>query len=137
MKLYVPHLGDDLRLLSDWTFTLYSEYRNADLVEYLKMGNPHPYDYGVGSKREEWTQENMIPTDNGWRGTLAYKKRPVIPAGTILRVKRIFIRQGAADYDSMTFATKLPDAKGKLKSVRFWAKLNDCNNIEFEKVTEE
>ena len=60
-----------------------------------------------------------------------------LPAGTELTVRRIFIRQGARDFDSMTFTATIPPLKpaprgkvAKPKSVRFWAKLDDCNTME-------
>ncbi len=48
-----------------------------------------------------------------------------LPAGTVLMVDRIYIRQGREDWSSVTF--KVP--KG-----RFWAKLDEVNNMEFEKI---
>lgn len=63
-------------------------------------------------------------------GTARFIKKPekfTFPAETILTVERIYIRKGQEDYDSMSFRTRLNN-----KSVRFWAKLSDVNNIEFE-----
>lgn len=70
-----------------------------------------------------------------------------LPAGTVLAVDRIYIRKGASDYSSITFYAKelgevtiqgrrwYGNSKPKKKkSLRFWAKLEDCNNIVFEKV---
>lgn len=63
------------------------------------------------------------------------------PAGTLLKVDRIYIRKGAKDYSSVTFHAKnieivngefVISKKKKPKSFRFWAKLHDCNNINFE-----
>lgn len=50
-----------------------------------------------------------------------------IPKGYTLIVDRIYIRKGAKDYSSLTFR-----CNGYGKSSRFWAKLNECNTIEFE-----
>jgi hypothetical protein len=36
MKLYVPELGDMLKLTEDWTFTLYNEQRNKTLWQLEK-----------------------------------------------------------------------------------------------------
>jgi hypothetical protein len=68
-----------------------------------------------------------------------------LPAETTLKVDRIYIRKGASDYSSVTFfASGLGEVlvkprwifgsgkEKKKKSLRFWAKLADCNNIEFE-----
>ena len=68
-----------------------------------------------------------------------------IPKGTLLQVDRIYIRKGASDYSSITFFAKnigeviIPASRWsrstkpvKKKALRFWAKLSDCNNIEFK-----
>jgi hypothetical protein len=69
-----------------------------------------------------------------------------IPAGTTLAVDRIYIRKGASEYSSITFYAKnlgevtLPGSRWswgrtkskKVKAQRFWAKLADCNTIEFK-----
>lgn len=68
-----------------------------------------------------------------------------LPAGTELSVDRIYIRKGASEYSSITFyAKRLPEITytgkrwhygsskpKKIKAFRFWAKLADCNQIEF------
>lgn len=74
-----------------------------------------------------------------------------IPAGTTLAVDRIYIRKGASDYSSITFYAKQlgevtipgsrwswgnPKAK-KVKAQRFWAKLTDCNTIEFKLLSQD
>jgi len=132
--LYVPHLGDDLKLTADWQFKLYNEHRNSSLYHDLWHLKPS-FDAYLSYHEYEKALDKCVAYDNPSRKLDAYFLKPaIIPAGTVLRVKRIFIRQGMPDYDSMTFTTKLPDAQGKLKSVRFWAKLDDCNRIEFERV---
>lgn len=69
-----------------------------------------------------------------------------LPAGTILGIDRIYIRKGAKDYSSITFFAKnlgsvMVDVsrwstrKKKTitkKAMRFWVKLEDANNIEFD-----
>lgn len=68
-----------------------------------------------------------------------------IPKGTILKVDRVYIRKGMADYSSVSFIIEdSPDVRllNKKKaskfnvpcekpSVRFFAKLEDVNNLEF------
>jgi hypothetical protein len=74
------------------------------------------------------------------------KLEVTLPAGTILSVDRIYIRKGASDFSSITFYAKSlgeiqrqtsrwsRDQKPKKKkSLRFWAKLEDCNKINFER----
>lgn len=65
----------------------------------------------------------------------------VIPKGSKLKIDRIYIRKGASEYSSITFYLKdfadVETVSGyrklkKVKSLRFWAKLEDCNRIKFE-----
>jgi hypothetical protein len=113
MKLYVPEIGDRLELTSDWTFKLYFESRNTKLLARFN----HTYAWNQNSK-------------NGIDVTLN--------KGVILKVDRVYIRQGMGDYSSISFYAEFPGestktgAFGKPTSARFWAKLSDCNNIEFE-----
>lgn len=51
-----------------------------------------------------------------------------LPTGTVLKVHRLYMRQGSKEFDSMSFSAKLPKAKRK---PRFWAKLEDCHRMEF------
>ena len=67
-----------------------------------------------------------------------------IPVGVELKIDRIYIRKGAKEYSSISFfANRLGEGyiktgysgnekKIKRKSLRFWAKLSDCNKIEFK-----
>jgi hypothetical protein len=41
MKFYIPEIGDQIRLVSDWSFQLYSEYRNRKLWDMAKA-DKHP-----------------------------------------------------------------------------------------------
>lgn len=53
------------------------------------------------------------------------------PKGTILIVDRVYIRQGAKEYSSLSFYAESPNWKGRK---RFWAKLKDCNKINFKQL---
>lgn len=134
MKMYVPRLGDEIILTADWKFTLYNEYRNGSLFDFLGID-------------DTLHGQSVVCT---------------IPVGSILKIDRIYIRKGNAEFDSITFMWKgkhIPahteqversassyDDKGNvehykwthtrkipIKNVRFWAKLDDTNTIEFEK----
>lgn len=133
MKLYVPEIGDELTLTADWTFALYNEYRNETLMEVIN--DPRQTTYG---------QSDSIPC--------------TIPAGSVLKVDRIYIRKGISEFSSLTFLWKgmrtnpkdierdmvsigygtsqksTYTVKKPARPVRFWAKLDDVNKIEFEKV---
>lgn len=50
-----------------------------------------------------------------------------IPSGTIMKIRRIYIRSGRTDYDSITFSIKKKD--GKPYYGRFWARLSDVNGL--------
>ena len=84
-----------------------------------------------------------------WRELCAKSWKPVLsctlPAGTLLKIDRIYIRKGGSDYSSITFYAKNLEStviivqkwsgdhtKKKKASLRFWAKLLDCNQIVFE-----
>ena len=110
MKLYIPEIGDRLRLTSAWTFNLHYERRNSDLLKFF------------------------FDEEYNWK--LNVKPRPVkLKIGTLLQIDRIYIRKGSAEFSSLSFYV-VTDAKktssfGKPVGLRFWAKLADCNNIEF------
>ena len=59
----------------------------------------------------------------------------ILPESTILSIDRIYIRKGASDYSSISFYLKSHPTMITKKKPRFWAKLEDCNNIMFEKTT--
>lgn len=190
-KMYIPEIGDHIRLTADWTFTLHAEGRNETLAEmfgYRKFG----WDGWIDrSKIEDEPERNYIinyPDDEYfkrafWKGRVSYEERQAaykkaeeesesyqsylkvygdwrkradaiatkeltitLPTGTVLAVDRIYIRKGASDYSSITFYAKgLGESEiknrwsgktTKWKAQRFWAKLQDCNQIEFELLDE-
>lgn len=137
MKMYIPELGDSIRLTADWEFSLYNEDRNTSLMK--RMGDTRQCGY-------YWRKDVAgIPC--------------VIPAGAELKIDRIYIRKGQDDFNSITFlwvgesipaheeeimshvwqpdGTGVYQPTGKYrkipkKPIRFWAKMADVNKIEFE-----
>lgn len=119
-KFNIPEIGTTVTLSEDWEFTLYSEKRNKSLFDRLGFTDINLYNQSI-------------------------RKLVTIPKDTVLKVDRIFIRKNMSDYSSITFfIIDSPDAKlkpinnnGKLttfsvgKVVRFWAKLGECNEMEF------
>lgn len=105
-KMYVPTIGSILELTRDWTFKLHYEWRNDKLTTKL---------FG---KEYNWKKDKQTPED------------VTFPKGTRLKVARIYVRQGAEDFDSITFTINQHPTDKKLKA-RFWCKLNDANKIEF------
>lgn len=109
--LLIPDIGTVLRLTDDWTFRLYSEHRNGKFMAGLKAG--------------------LILPD--WRSRKSFTD-VTIKAGAQLTVNRVYIRQGAEEFSSLTFNI----AKGATVEVggvphpasgRFWAKLSDVNRM--------
>jgi len=140
-QLYIPDVGDSIRLTSDWTFSLFNEDRNATLMEV--MGDTREIGWDSYSTTRPL---NAIPC--------------TIPAGAVLKVDRIYIRKGLSGYSSLTFLwkdmrtnskivernitpinhlggrgiTTTYEVKKPARPVRFWVKLDDVNKIEFEPV---
>ena len=75
MKLYVPEIGDRLRLIKDWTFNLYNERRNSSLRTHFGL-------------ETTWSRNDYAEV--------------TIPAGTVLKVDRIYIRKGMEGYSSIS-----------------------------------
>lgn len=74
------------------------------------------------NERRNWGFANvmMLPHTHELKHTL--------PAGTVLKVDRIYIRSNHRDYDSITFRVI------GVKNARFWVKLHDANTIEYDHV---
>lgn len=108
MKIYIPEIGDQIVLTKDWTFDLYYEYRNKSLLEKIDVNF-------------EWRPLISEPKPE-------QKYSITIPKKTILRIDRIYVRKGASNYSSLSFIID----SGEWKKCRFWAKLFDVNNIEFD-----
>lgn len=112
-KLYIPALRDQLRLTKDWTFTMPERHVDYTLTEWLHGAEPHWWADAVKGHVGDPFSRNTIP------------------AGTVLSVDRIYIRQGAKDFDSITFRIK---KEGSKAGCRFWVPLDQANTIEFENV---
>lgn len=192
MQLYVPEIGDEIRLTNDWTFELHAEYRNEQLAAlfgyYIQLNllvnesvvpKIRPVDYKVdypdlkdprfrtffgGINYTEYNKacdeaKNSCPeyvkyqADSlEWYDNIKKHGTPTVsvtlPAGTLLKIDRIYIRKGSSDFSSITFYAKglgevmvssnrwtVNSLKTtKRKAQRFWAKLADCNQIQFERV---
>lgn len=179
MKLYVPEIGDKLRLVTPWAFTLHDEQRNQSLWDAIDgdnvgtrkaisdeaidvfnegkafaMANFDPMYWGSLFSDGHTVlyhayfynhDEKLLAAFNRFatkqhklRGDPNMKQIPAaLVAGTVLKVDRIFIRKGMEDWSSLTFfMVSSPDpALASKKKIRFWAKLSDCNQIEFDLVT--
>jgi hypothetical protein len=128
MKLFIPACGYRIRLVKDWQFELYFEHRNDALVKVLApdemiVGDRYNWRYKNGGCTRTWEPRSC---------------RALIPSGTILEVDRVYVRRQSKtaetkedDYDSVSFRVVESDWVGG-KHPRFWAKLRDVNEIEYD-----
>ena len=117
---YIPDIKDEIHLTKDWTFTIHAEYRNE---QFFKLDGFMEY-----RDVTHWKSPNYKTTH--------YQR--TLPAGSILVIDRIYIRQGSKKYSSVTLYLKetsdpiLKKTKGNKYIVRFWVKLHDFNGAEAE-----
>lgn len=105
MRLHIPKCGDAAKLVSSWTFELQPEYRNEAF-----------YNTWNGTLRADWQPE---------------KRGITLEAGTELVFDRVYIRQHADEFASVTFIIK-EAFFAKLVGERFWVKLEDANRLELD-----
>lgn len=123
MQLFVPACGDRIVLTRAWKFELTLEHRNINFAKEHGL---------VDSEPHRW---------NHWGRSSGYKRVEVtIPKGTMLECDRVYIRVFSKnkahddvdnDFDSLTWRIVGKNGKAKMKD-RFWAKLSDCNRINFK-----
>lgn len=115
----IPSIGSTVRLVEDWSFPIYMEGRNHDIMTLLLNA-----EYSWDSRRYG------KPID-----------LVTLMAGTELKIDRIYIRKNMEEFDSITFIVQSsPDTRfykitpkkktvsKKIMKIRFWAKLADVNN---------
>lgn len=126
-QITIPTIGSRLTLTEDWHFTLYSESRNKNFWVAL-FGEPVIASDSKGPPNNAfWAQYTFWRSGKDTRAV-------ILPAGSVLKISRMYIRQNAKDYDSITFSleeTSLPELSINRKKVkgRFWAKLGDVNRM--------
>ena len=154
MRFFVPAVGTTFKLLEPWEFLLYVESRNESLfdafgynIEHLVWEPVTPY--------WAWAGGNVMSQEHKFRGSAGNYKdiscaaRFLLPAGTILKVKRMYIRSGQkGKFDSVTmsvldtthpflvYAAKSKSGKRKKVLGSFWVKLVDFNTIDGEIIDE-
>lgn len=107
-RLFIPQIGNELKLTSNWDCKVFGDRLNATVFKAL----------------------NIEPS--------AYKDKNVditFPKGTVLKVDRLYVRAPASSYDSITFRISSCPMKG-LNKARFFVKLMDANKIEFEEIVQ-
>ena len=109
MQLYIPNIGEKIILAADWTFRLFNERRCQ------------PFD--------DCPAPAQIVDNPTY--FLSQVKHCTLPAGTMLMVDRVYLRQGLDEFASISFrivSTSAPWVAKQRK--RFWAKLDDINQIQ-------
>jgi hypothetical protein len=123
VKLYIPALKSEVKLTKAATVPIYHESRNflfAKAAGVTKATVPY---FSNGHDGE-------IGFETHYSDERGMKKTPVIlPAGTVLIFDRYYIRNGADEFDSITF--RIGDCPSpKLRKKRFWLKLGDVNGLD-------
>lgn len=127
MKMNVPCIGTHFTLTQDWPFTLYHERRNMTLVAALGVSKSGYTGKGYSFGEHEKGTYKAIETE------------VVFPAGTVLKVDRIYIKRSEStphglnkggEYNSITLRVVKDHPEKKVNKKRFWVKLYDFNQIE-------
>lgn len=131
-------------LAEDWTFRLFFERRNDKMLEAIAGKKPdggkwkwnlEPGDVEnetLVEYEEAMTDEELKQSFSSYAATRKRANpfiRVTLPAGTQLKIERIYIRQGSEAFASVTFRTTKTCPDKKLASKRFWVKLQEANQI--------
>lgn len=110
-----------------------------DGVSTMDPGPFDRYQAKVAVLREKMLSELKLESMND---PFFHEIQVTLPAGTKLKIDRIYIRKGNTEFSSISFlAPELPKVtcyaynnweKDKLQRIRFWVKLTECNNIQFK-----
>lgn len=124
-RLFIPSIGDRVTLVATWNFKLYLEHRNISFAE--SEGHTLP-------PNSKW---NVYQPGGGYQ--LAIVDHSLRP-GTVLECDRIYIKSNSKSaanaedsYDSITW--KMVVGNKTPKNKRFWVKLMDCSNLEFDETS--
>jgi hypothetical protein len=129
MKLFIPTIGVQLKLVAPAVLKIHFEDRNKKLLSQFGIN-----DVGSWSRSVYKADDKLIKLFGSVQGTDFLTV--TLPEGSILSIDRIYIRKSVGDYDSITF--NLLARKGKEKKSfpygRFWVKLDDANSLDVEVV---
>lgn len=103
-KVFIPQVGDKIELSSNWNCKIFNESRNRSVFEALGVDVSEQKDSNID---------------------ITFLK------GTVFKVTRLYVRAPASSYDSITLSVVSSPIK-KLAKTKFWVKLWDANNMEFE-----
>lgn len=127
MKVFIPTIGSDLILSCPVTVTIHSESRNDDFMN--KLGCEVETHYRSKDYLQVTIKDKALAEKHGVE-VMDKSIRIKLAKDVTLRVNRIYIRQGAEDFDSVTFNSQ---GTGGLPKGRFWLKLSDVNEFEIYK----
>lgn len=105
-KFNVPTIGQTFILKNQTSLSIYNDYRNEKLIALDETLSE--------AKKTHKLYGSLL-------GTYEFKE------GTEFKIARIYIRNGASEFDSITLTAKI-----NKKSVRFWIKLYEFNTIEYK-----
>lgn len=150
-SLFIPAIGTSLLLAESWTFSLFNEYRNQTLTDALGYNSLNDEALLASDVLDQNVE--IAPWSQDEYGHYL-QKQIRLPAGSVLKIDRIYIRKGAEHYNSITFhliycpiaslcpktgyermggaLSRIPLVRGRAKGIRFWAKLHDVNNLIFD-----
>ncbi|AXH59993.1 hypothetical protein [Pseudomonas amygdali] len=114
MKLIIPRLGDLLVLTKDWSFPVMHEHRNTSIIAHDGVKYV-PTEYVTGT----------------WERIYTYSDH-TLKAGTVLSIARYYIRQGAGEFDSITFVVHAIDGVKLKKKLRFFVSTDAAAQADFE-----
>lgn len=113
--LFIPSIGDKIKLLMDTEVNICYEYRNAKAL------------YAINPNFEKDTKFRDLQNNQ----RILLSQDVIIPAETVLTIDRIYIRKGKGDFDSVTFRHDKLDKKATgidFPVCRFWLKLDQIND---------
>lgn len=153
----IPEIGSKLKLVEDWTFSLFWEPRNTALLLALEttgnivesnfvptqeevicyrwsddaLGKYYDKYFAYNYHNEPWRTNNKHSSP--WVMGQPYCYKCTIPKDSILIIDRYYIKKGNGAFSSITFRTEDITLPGfKKKKPRFWAKLYEVNGIVYE-----
>lgn len=155
MKLHIPNIWDRFILENNWSFKLFLESRNNNFLKTFKnvfwieskdrkiyffdMEDLKKNNIDIPKMKEcsYWSYQTIIETSIEEKEKIINKLKdfeiwinyiPVtLPKDSILTIDRIYLRKGQKDFATISF-WGYHESFWK-KKFRFWAKLNEVNNI--------
>lgn len=160
MKLFIPRVGQKLRVLCPWTFRLHNDFVNAELWNGLDLSNDPAYRaelLSAGRIDDELAELERINTRQRTeeqtariaeiyrirRGQVFLGANVTLEPGTILTTDRMDIKKGSVSPVIFFMISYSPSPSltpvnqgGTFASVRrrFWAKLDDVNLLDADPI---